>query len=104
MKSIENDDLSICEGKECHILFYFTATWCGPCKKIKPLIEAISNGADPTKLEVYMVDIDENDEFVKQLKVRSVPNFYLFHKKELVDKCSGADISQVKSLLISNLS
>jgi thiol-disulfide isomerase/thioredoxin len=98
MKSIKND-LSICDGKECHILFYFTANWCGPCKKIKPLIEAISDGADEKKLEVYMVDIDENEEFVNKLKVKNVPNFYLFHKNELKGNCSGADINKVKDLL-----
>ena len=99
MKEIVENDISILKGKECYILFYFTAKWCGPCQKIKPLIKKISEGADPKKLEVYLIDIDENDELTVELKVRSVPTFYLFKGKELKGQCSGADIKKVHQLL-----
>ena len=103
MKKIIENDISILKGKECYILFYFTAKWCGPCQKIKPLIEKIPEGADPKKLEVYLIDIDKNDELTVQLKVRSVPLFYLFKGKELQGQCGGADIKKVQSLLKDNM-
>jgi thioredoxin 1 len=99
MKSIENNDISILKDKTCHILFYFTATWCGPCQKIKPLLEKISEGADSDKLEIYMVDIDDNDNLATEFKIRSVPTFYLYHKKELKGQTGGADIKKVQELL-----
>jgi thioredoxin 1 len=99
MKSITENDISICKDKECYLLFYFTATWCGPCQKVKPLLEKISEGADPTKLEVYMIDIDENDNLASEFKIRSVPSFYLYHKKELKGQTGGADIKKVQELL-----
>lgn len=99
MKEIKENDISHLKGKECHILFYFTATWCGPCKRIYPLIEKLSEGLDESKVEIYKVDIDKNDELSSELKVKSVPTFYLFKGKELQDQCSGADIKKVHQLL-----
>jgi thioredoxin 1 len=103
MYIIIDNDISILKDKECLILFYFTATWCGPCQKIKPMIEKLSEGLDNSKVEVYMVDIDENDELALELKVKSVPTFYLFHNKELIDQTSGSDILKVHKLIKDNL-
>tara|TARA_B110000977_G_scaffold68713_1_gene93245 strand:+ start:40 stop:351 length:312 start_codon:yes stop_codon:yes gene_type:complete len=99
MKSITENDISGCKDKDCYLLFYFTATWCGPCQKIKPLLEKISEGADPDKLEVYMIDIDENDNLASEFKIRSVPSFYLYKDKELKGQTGGADIKKVQELL-----
>ena len=99
MKSITENDISVCKDKECYLLFYFTATWCGPCQKIKPLLEKISEGADPEKLEVYMIDIDENDNLASEFKIRSVPTFYLYKDKDLKGQTGGADIKKVQELL-----
>ena len=103
MKEIKGNDISFLKDKQCYLFFYFTASWCGPCKRIKPLIEKISDGADETKLEVYMIDIDENEELSEELKIRSVPTFYLFHKNELKGQCGGADIKKIQQLLKENM-
>tara|TARA_B100000674_G_C37393302_1_gene712864 strand:- start:80 stop:409 length:330 start_codon:yes stop_codon:yes gene_type:complete len=103
MKTIRDNDISGLKDKTCLILMYFTATWCGPCQRIKPLIQALSDGLEEEKVEIYMVDLDENDTLVEELKVRSVPTFYLFHHKELLGQCSGADITQVHALLKAHM-
>ena len=103
MKEIINNDISILKDKECYILFYFTASWCGPCQKIKPLLEKISDGSDSKKLEIYKVDIDNNDELTEELDIKSVPTFYLFKDKELKGQCGGSDIKKVHSLLKENI-
>ena len=54
-------------------------------------------------VEVYMVDLDDNDSLAEELQVRSVPTFYLFHHKELLGQCSGADITQVHALLKAHM-
>ena len=99
MKTIRDSDISVLKGKKCLILMYFTATWCGPCQRIKPMIEALSEGISDEVLEIYMVDLDENETLVSELKVRSVPTFYMFRDKELIGQCSGADITKVHALL-----
>jgi thioredoxin-like negative regulator of GroEL len=99
MKCISDNDMSECDGKDCYLLFYFTASWCGPCQKIRPLLEKISEGANPSKLEVYMIDIDDNDKIASEFKIRSVPTFYLYKDKDIKGQCSGADIKKVQELL-----
>ena len=103
MKIIEDNDLSLLKDKECYLLFYFTAKWCGPCQKIKPLIEKLSEGADSSKLEIYLIDIDDNDDIASEFKIRSVPTFYLYHKKELKGQTGGGDIKKVTELLKENM-
>ena len=96
---IKDNDISFLKDKKCYILFYFTAKWCGPCQKIKPLIEKISEGVDSNKLEIYMIDIDDNDELSSEFNIRSVPTFYLYKNKELKGQTGGADIDKIKELL-----
>ena len=103
MKIIENNDLSSLKDKECYLLFYFTAKWCGPCQKIKPLIKKLSEVSDSSKLEIYLIDIDENDDITSQFKIRSVPTFYLYHKNECKGQTGGGDIKKVKELLKENM-
>ena len=99
MITILENNISICDNEECYLLFYFTAKWCGPCQKIKPLLQKISDGADSSKLKVFMIDIDENDDLAKKFNIRSVPTFYLYKKKELIGQTSGSDIKKVQELL-----
>ena len=100
---IQNNDVSCCKDKVCLHLFYFTAKWCGPCQKIKPMIQKLSDGMDDSKVEVCMVDIDENDELSDELQIESVPTFYLFKQQDLLGQCSGGDILQVHALLKEHL-
>ena len=99
MNTIKDNDISSLKDKDCYILFYFTASWCGPCQKIKPLIEKIAEGTPDEKLEIYLIDIDENDEMSSEFKIRSVPTFNMYKDKSLVGSCSGSDINKVKDLL-----
>ena len=99
MLSIIDNDISPCKDEEWYLLFYFTAKWCGPCQKIKPLLQKISDGADSSKLKVFMIDIDDNEELAKEFNIRSVPSFYLYKKKEIIGQTGGADIKKVQELL-----
>ena len=99
MKEIRNNDISSLKGKECYILFYFTASWCGPCQKIKPMIQKLSDGLTTDSLRIYMVDIDENDDLCEKCGITSVPTFMLFKNKEEVGQCGGANIEKVAELI-----
>ena len=104
MREILNNDISFLKDKECYILFYFTAKWCGPCQKIKPLLQKISDGADPSKLKVFMIDIDENDELAKEFNVRSYPTVFGVangEKVEFNNKVTEENLNDFFSSLVS---
>ena len=48
---------------------YFTATWCGPCKAFKPIMNEIKSEG----YSVEIIDLDSNQALANQYNVRSVP-------------------------------
>lgn len=103
MEEIKDNDVSNLDDKECLLLFYFTAPWCGPCQRIKPMLIKLAEGLDKSKIEFFMIDIDENDEIAERFKIRSIPTFYLLHKNEELAHVTGSDITEVHKLIKDNL-
>ena len=57
------------------LLIDFHAKWCGPCKMMKPTFEKISeeiknSGSD---VQMYTMDVELNQEFARELGIRSIP-------------------------------
>lgn len=50
----------------------FTATWCGPCQRIAPILEELAKEYDGD-IVIYKVDIDKNQELAQAFGVRSIP-------------------------------
>lgn len=61
----------------------FNAVWCGPCKKMMPIIEKIV--ADQGgKLTLIKVDADENPELMRAKQIQGIPYFELYRDGKLV--------------------
>ncbi|MGI6223191.1 MAG: thioredoxin [Prevotella sp.] len=65
------------------------ATWCGPCRKIGPVISELAKEYDG-KLVVGKCNIEDNDDIAMQFGVRSIPTVLFFKGGQLVDKFVGA--------------
>lgn len=74
---IENLDNFIIEEscKNSIIMLYFGAEWCGPCKKLKNLLNNTDTIQEMPKLAVAHLDIDEeqNAKLVKCYKITNLP-------------------------------
>ena len=82
-----------------YLFFYFTATWCGPCKKISPSIVKLAEGLTEKKIKFCKVDIGENDKFCEKCNIKSVPTFIVVKDKKILGIVNGADINKVGNLI-----
>ena len=57
-------------------VYYFTADWCQPCKKTRPIVQELNR--EQTTAGFQIIDVDDNPELVKTFRVQSVPTFILF--------------------------
>ena len=71
------------------IVLDFWATWCGPCKKIAPDIEALAEEFEGQVI-VGKCDVDDNDELTSKFGVRNIPTVLFIKNGEVVDKQVGA--------------
>jgi|LakMenEpi03Aug12_release.lakeMendotaPanAssembly.Ray.scaffolds.fasta_scaffold43132_8 thioredoxin 1 len=73
-------------------LFYFTADWCQPCKKIKPIIQEINR--DKTGLKFHMIDADIEKELVQRFKIQSLPTFITVYQGKEITRLVGAQTKE----------
>jgi len=59
------------------VLVDFTATWCGPCKALAPIVEKIADEFHG-KVKVGKLDIDDAPNVTAKYGVRSVPTVIVF--------------------------
>ena len=75
-------------------VFYFTADWCNPCKKTRPIVEElISDGI----ASFQIIDADDNIELCKNFEIKSIPTFILIEDGKEIKRLTGAQTK--KSLL-----
>ncbi len=73
----------------------FTATWCGPCKQISPMIEEIANETVGV-IKVAKLDIDDAPNTAVKLGIRGVPTIVAFKGGKEVARHVGAGTNKAK--------
>lgn len=74
---------------ELPVLVDFFAEWCGPCKKVAPVLEDISQEYSG-KIKVVKVDVDETGSTAAHYGIMSVPTLMLFKDGKVVSQSAGA--------------
>jgi thioredoxin-like negative regulator of GroEL len=79
-------------------VFYFTADWCQPCKKVKPIVEDMKREG----FQFQLVDVDYEQLLVEKFKVSSVPTFILIEDRKEINRISGAKTREELERFINN--
>jgi thioredoxin len=71
------------------VLVDFWATWCPPCRRLAPTVEALANDYKG-RLSVAKIDVDGSPELAQRYGIQSIPTLILFRGGRVVDKRLGA--------------
>lgn len=93
-QKITSDNLQalIATGKP--VVLDFWATWCGPCRMVAPVIEALATEYDGRAI-VGKCDIEEDENLPAQYGVRNIPTILFIKDGQVLDKQVGAASRQI---------
>jgi len=95
MKKLTTEEFDLLKGK---VVVVFGATWCAPCKALKPILETLS--ADYT-FPFVEIDVDKSSDLACRYAVRGVPTVIIRNNTtniefdRLVGNKSGSDLKRV---------
>ena len=87
------------KNSDIPVLVDFWAPWCGPCRKISPIIDDLAAEFEG-KVKVVKVNTDENLKITQEFSISGIPSILIFKKGEAVERLVGL---MQKSQLVANL-
>lgn len=88
VSQIQDSEFDVLLESEPIFVIDFTAPWCGPCRKITPLIEQLAE-AYQGRVKVLKIDIDKNKVAARKYGVKSIPAVLIFKGGEVVENIVG---------------
>lgn len=89
MKNISSDKFDQTLKTSELVMAVFTATWCGPCKAMKIVIDNVEDGY-AGKVNFIGVDIDAERELRERFNITSIPTLIAFKDGEIINRQTGA--------------
>tara|TARA_R110000744_G_scaffold137551_8_gene248118 strand:- start:4568 stop:4813 length:246 start_codon:yes stop_codon:yes gene_type:complete len=65
-------------------ILYFSASWCGPCKMLGPIMESLSG-----QINYEKIDVDNNQDLSIKYGVRNIPTLVLVENGAIIRKLTG---------------
>ena len=87
--NVTNDNAKEFMAPELPIVLDFSATWCGPCKQLAPIIDELSKEYEG-RIAVGKCDIEEADDLTAEYGIRNVPTVIFIKNGQIVDKFVGS--------------
>lgn len=90
----ENFEREVLQSKE-PVLVDFWAPWCGPCRRLKPALEAVASQGR----KIVLCEVDDNPDLCTKYSVGSIPALLLFKDGQVAKRQVGlVDENGVRNL------
>ncbi|XP_048359165.1 thioredoxin-like [Sphaerodactylus townsendi] len=91
-----NTELESAVGKL--VVVDFSATWCGPCKMIKPFFHSLIEKYPDVIF--FEIDVDDAQDVAAHCDVKCMPTFQFYKNKEKVHEFSGANKEKLEETIM----
>lgn len=89
-----NKDNFEAETQDGLVLVDFYTTWCGPCKRMAPVLEELE------RVKVCKIDVEKNNDLAAEHQADAVPTFILFNEGLAVERVVGVQSRQALQSMI----
>ena len=100
VQQINNDifDMEVLESDKLTVVDFF-ANWCGPCRKLSPILEEVERELGD-RVKFAKIDTDDNLDAAKKYQVSGLPTLLVFKDGEVVERMVGL---MPKTSIITNI-
>ena len=86
--NINKNNFDLVKNSDKKVLLDFYADWCGPCRMVSPIVEAIADERED--ILVAKINVDNEPELASEFGVVSIPALFVIKDGKIVNQASGA--------------